>query len=125
VATSHYFDDLLLGPSEALERAVTRAWLGREGRRVRYEGKKLGGTVVVHFLKKNEWWEEATLALLGGDEYVYSTTPHHPGNLAPGTSDNASRSTAIETESGESESETGTGDGTKVGGVVRTTLSNP
>jgi hypothetical protein len=125
VATSHYFDDLLLAPSEALQRAVTRAWLGREGRRVRYEGKKLGGTVVVHFLKKNEWWEEATLALLGGDEYVYSTTPHHPINLAPGTSDNASRSTAIETESGESESESGTGDGTKVGGVVRTTLSNP
>lgn len=103
VASSHYFDDLLLAPSDALKRAVNRAWLGREGRRARYEGKKVGGTIVVHFLKKNEWWEEATLALLGGDEYVYSTIPHHgshwiPGAPAQDTTTSVTSTTAITTD---------------------------
>jgi len=57
-------------PATMLKRAVQRAWEGREGRMTRYEGKKLGGTVVVHFIKRNEWWEETTLALLGGEDIV-------------------------------------------------------
>lgn len=40
----------------------------REGRRTRYENKRVGGTVVVHFIKKNMWFLEAALALLEGDE---------------------------------------------------------
>ncbi|KAI0032761.1 hypothetical protein K488DRAFT_30311, partial [Vararia minispora EC-137] len=44
------------------------AWRQREGRTTRYEGKRLGGTVVVHFIKKNMWYLETALALLGGDE---------------------------------------------------------
>lgn len=113
VASSHYFDDLLLAPSEALKRAVIRAWLGREGRRVRYEGKKLGGTVLVHFLKKNEWWEEATLALLGGDEYVYSTIPHHgshmiPAPIPPPTTETESGSTTTTTTTDGTDTETET-----------------
>lgn len=57
-------------PATVLKRAVQYAWETREGRRTRYEGKKLGGTVVVHFIKRNEWWEETTLALLGGEDIV-------------------------------------------------------
>lgn len=44
------------------------AWVQREGRRTRYENKRVGGTVVVHFIKKNMWFLEAALALLEGDE---------------------------------------------------------
>lgn len=44
------------------------AWKHREGRRTRYEGKRVGGTVVVHFIKKNRWYLETALALLEGDE---------------------------------------------------------
>jgi hypothetical protein len=55
-------------PATVLKRAVQRAWEAREGRTTRYEGKKLGGTVVVHFIKRNEWWEETALALLGGED---------------------------------------------------------
>ena len=44
------------------------AWRQREGRATRYEHKRLGGTVVVHFIKKNMWYLETALALLEGDE---------------------------------------------------------
>lgn len=44
------------------------AWKHREGRKVRYEGRRVGGTVVVHFIKKNMWYLETALALLEGEE---------------------------------------------------------
>lgn len=44
------------------------AWTHREGRRVRYEGQRVGGTVVVHFIKKHMWYLETALALLEGEE---------------------------------------------------------
>ncbi|OCB90095.1 hypothetical protein A7U60_g2653 [Sanghuangporus baumii] len=44
------------------------AWMAREGRRRRYENKRVGGTIVVHFIKKNPWFLETALALLEGDE---------------------------------------------------------
>lgn len=44
------------------------AWIHREGRRVRYEGQRVGGTVVVHFIKKHMWYLETALALLEGEE---------------------------------------------------------
>ncbi|KAH9046248.1 glycosyltransferase family 31 protein [Lactarius hengduanensis] len=44
------------------------AWQMREGRKKRYNGQRLGGTVVVHFIKKHMWFLETVLALLGGDE---------------------------------------------------------
>ncbi|KAG6911981.1 hypothetical protein DXG01_000229 [Tephrocybe rancida] len=44
------------------------AWTHREGRKKRYEGKRVGGTVVVHFIKKNIWYLETALALLDGEE---------------------------------------------------------
>jgi hypothetical protein len=45
------------------------AWLHREGRKKRYENHRVGGTVVVHFIKKNMWYLETALALLEGDEH--------------------------------------------------------
>jgi hypothetical protein len=45
------------------------AWQHREGRKKKYEGHRLGGTVVVHFIKKNMWFLETALALLEGEEY--------------------------------------------------------
>jgi len=53
------------GPKTALQ-----AWEKREGRRKRYEGSRVGGTVVVHFIKKNEWFLETALALLGGEDVL-------------------------------------------------------
>ncbi|KAI0639453.1 hypothetical protein C8Q77DRAFT_1081266 [Trametes polyzona] len=44
------------------------AWEYREGRRKRYADKRLGGTVVVHFIKKNMWFLETAAALLYGDD---------------------------------------------------------
>lgn len=50
--------------------AVSRAWANREGRNARYEGKRVGGTIVVHFIKQNTWFLETALALLEGDDYT-------------------------------------------------------
>lgn len=44
------------------------AYAAREGRKARYAGKNIGGTVVVHYIKRNEWFLEAALALLGDEE---------------------------------------------------------
>ncbi|KAI0285339.1 hypothetical protein BGY98DRAFT_1092947 [Russula aff. rugulosa BPL654] len=44
------------------------AWQLREGRKKRYSGQRLGGTIVVHFVKKHMWFFETVLALLEGDE---------------------------------------------------------
>ncbi|KAG8680446.1 hypothetical protein FRC08_016288 [Ceratobasidium sp. 394] len=49
---------------------VLAAYAAREGRRTRYAGNRVGGTVVVHYIKKNEWFLEAALALLGGEDEV-------------------------------------------------------
>ena len=46
------------------------AWSEREGRRKRYEEKRVGGTVVVHFIKKNPWYMETALAFLEGIEFT-------------------------------------------------------
>ncbi|KAF8922596.1 hypothetical protein CPB85DRAFT_1268279 [Mucidula mucida] len=45
------------------------AWRHREGRATRYEHQRVGGTVVVHFIKKNMWFLETALAMLDGEEY--------------------------------------------------------
>jgi hypothetical protein len=46
------------------------AWKQREGRRRRYQNKHIGGTVVVHFIKRHEWFLETALALLEGEEVI-------------------------------------------------------
>jgi hypothetical protein len=52
------------------------AWRHREGRLKRYEEKRVGGTVVVHFIKKNMWYLETALALLDGEEHSESERIH-------------------------------------------------
>ena len=42
----------------------------REGRRKRFEDKRVGGTVVVHYIKKHMWFLETANALLEGDDYT-------------------------------------------------------
>jgi len=44
------------------------AWQVREGRKKRYNRQRLGGTIVVHFIKKHMWFFETALALLEGEE---------------------------------------------------------
>jgi hypothetical protein len=48
------------------------AWRYREGRIKRYENKRVGGTVVVHFIKKHMWFLETALALLEASDYSES-----------------------------------------------------
>jgi len=40
------------------------AWAQREGRITRYNNKRVGGTICVHFIKKNMWYLETALAFL-------------------------------------------------------------
>ena len=46
------------------------AWKYREGRQQRYLGQRVGGTVVVHFIKKNPSFLETALAFLEGEEFT-------------------------------------------------------
>jgi hypothetical protein len=48
------------------------AWIHREGRRKRYESNRVGGTVVVHFIKKHVWFLETAFAFLEGEEFSES-----------------------------------------------------
>jgi hypothetical protein len=54
--------------SEASVWSAEDAWQLREGQRRRYNGQRLGGTIVVHFVKKHMWFFETVLALLEGEE---------------------------------------------------------
>lgn len=45
------------------------AWRHREGGITRYRSKRVGGTIVVHFIKKHMWFLETALALLETDDY--------------------------------------------------------
>ncbi|KAG7450544.1 uncharacterized protein BT62DRAFT_943447 [Guyanagaster necrorhizus] len=58
--------------SEGSAMSSEYAWAHREGRKTRYENSRLGGTIVVHFIKKNMWFLETALALLDGEEYSES-----------------------------------------------------
>lgn len=40
------------------------AWAHREGRNIRYDNKRVGGTICVHFIKKNMWFLETALTFL-------------------------------------------------------------
>lgn len=44
------------------------AWDHREGRTRRYEGRRVGGTTVIHFIKKNMWFFETAIAMLDGED---------------------------------------------------------
>lgn len=56
------------GDASKAAEAAEGAWVAREGRKRRYEDKRVGGTVVVHFIKYNTWFLETALAFLEGEE---------------------------------------------------------
>ncbi|KAL1951883.1 hypothetical protein VTO73DRAFT_1032 [Trametes versicolor] len=73
LSLEHSVEGLVEGSQMSLVRedgALTPdyAWRYREGRRKRYAGQRLGGTVVVHFIKKNMWFLETAAALLHGED---------------------------------------------------------
>ncbi|EIN13776.1 hypothetical protein PUNSTDRAFT_129444 [Punctularia strigosozonata HHB-11173 SS5] len=86
------------------------AFARREGRRKRYEGARVGGTVVVHFIKKHMWFLETALALLEGDEVtelehtedLIGLGRTRPNNMASAASDEATP-TSISTTTSQSE----------------------
>ncbi len=49
---------------EATTGEVVAAWTRRETREQRMGGASLGGTVIVHFIKRNEWFLETAIAFL-------------------------------------------------------------
>lgn len=57
--------------------AADQAWRNREGRIKRYQGKRVGGTTVVHSIKKHMWFLEAAAALLDGDDYTEAEAAAH------------------------------------------------
>ncbi|KAF9478540.1 hypothetical protein BDN70DRAFT_879886 [Pholiota conissans] len=73
LSPAHSIEALVEGSDMSLLRegspmTSSYAWTHREGRRARYDGHRVGGTVVVHFIKKNMWYLETALALLEGEE---------------------------------------------------------
>ena len=52
-------------------------WLRREGRNTRYNHQRVGGTVVVHFIKKNMWFLETAAAFLLGDDVTDAERGYH------------------------------------------------
>ncbi|GJJ13887.1 hypothetical protein Clacol_008144 [Clathrus columnatus] len=68
VEGSHMSKLIENGPETAAQ-----AWMRREHLLQRYEGKRVGGTVVVHFIKRNEWFLETAMAFLGDDGAEHSS----------------------------------------------------
>lgn len=61
-------DDTVGGATgEATNREVQNAWLRRESRLHRTGVDPVGGTIVVHFIKRNEWFLETAIAFLDDD----------------------------------------------------------
>ncbi|KAH7916449.1 glycosyltransferase family 31 protein [Hygrophoropsis aurantiaca] len=64
--------------------SLQHIWEHREGRISRYKNKRVGGTIVVHFIKKHMWFLETALAFLESDDYSESeksqvSRPDHVG----------------------------------------------
>ncbi|KAF9237335.1 glycosyltransferase family 31 protein [Melanogaster broomeanus] len=57
---------------EGISTKTDDAWRHREGRSKRYENRRVGGTIVVHFIKKHMWFLETALAFLEADDYSES-----------------------------------------------------
>lgn len=66
--TSHEHELLTSDPGNTT--LADEAWRDREGRARRYQGKRVGGTTVVHSIKKHMWFLETAMALLEGDDYT-------------------------------------------------------
>ncbi|KAI0348596.1 hypothetical protein BDW22DRAFT_107257 [Trametopsis cervina] len=84
-ALNHSIESLVEGSelSSMKSRNVTlwdEAYRRREGRVKRYEGKRVGGTTVVHSIKKHLWFLETANALLEGDDYTETEMASLPRN---------------------------------------------
>lgn len=51
----------------------------------RYENKRVGGTVVVHFIKKHAWFLETALAFLEVEDYSESELERISGDVNKGS----------------------------------------
>ena len=64
------------------------AWAHREGRNTRYNNKRVGGTVCVHFIKKNMWYLETALTFLEMDDTteleMHPSEPDEEESMSPG-----------------------------------------
>jgi hypothetical protein len=61
----------LWNPAEkSVRRRIAAAWSARSSREEKYLGdeEERGGTVVVHYIKRQEWFVETMVALLGGSD---------------------------------------------------------
>lgn len=61
----------LWNPAEmSVRRRIASAWAARSSRDEKYLGdeEERGGTVVVHYIKRQEWFVETMVALLGGSD---------------------------------------------------------
>lgn len=68
------------------------AYRRREGRIKQYRGKRVGGTTVVHSIKKHMWFLEAAIALLEGDDYTEAELAEmDPGYSKPFTAETIGR----------------------------------
>lgn len=57
------------------------AWKHREGRGTQYQGNRVGGTICIHFIKKNLWYFETALAMLEGEEVTEGELEEERGRL--------------------------------------------
>jgi len=86
LSVDHSIEALIEGTemSKMKKRNVTAAdmaYRNREGRVKRYEGKRLGGTTVVHSIKKHMWFLETAKALLEGDDYTQVELAQSPSKI--------------------------------------------
>ncbi|KIJ68480.1 glycosyltransferase family 31 protein [Hydnomerulius pinastri MD-312] len=65
---------------EDISSETEHAWRHREGRIKRYENRRVGGTVVVHFIKKHMWFLETAMAFLEADDYSEAELEGFPGD---------------------------------------------
>jgi len=59
--------EMSLVKSDASEAELEAVFHKRESRSEKYKGKRVGGTVVVHYVKRNEYWLECEAAFLSRD----------------------------------------------------------
>lgn len=106
------------------------AWMYREGRQRRYQGKRVGGTIIVHFLKKNMWFLETASALLYGEditEYERSRQDKEAGMRTPvvGVTEEREETETVASESVHSEDIESAGDATALVEGTSTTEASP
>jgi len=85
---------------KATDLEVQAAWARRQSRSQRSGAGSVGGTIVVHFIKRNEWFLETALAFLDKDPGGSAVTPEYPETpaLVPSDGDDTPEHLRIETD---------------------------